>query len=358
MPEWECGRTRLDDLRMDAEDFCGSIVQADDGHVYLSAGGQQNSVVRVDGFEKMVRLNGAFTVTPDDLAAARLWQARTAALRRSVELPKIARVSRADEYGVAIDGALDEWVAVPFLTIRDIQVEGKTGRTVVEEAAVAFDEERLLVAARGTGPMSNGAAELRALFHGGDALDVCLGLDPQADVGRAQPVAGDLRLVIARRKDGQAVATLYRPATTETPDNRRQRFYSTAGGEVVMDVVAPVPDATIVVQGAAGAWTLEAAIPWKSLGVSAPEHSTRLRGDVGVLHGEQNSLRTVERFYWAGKTQTCVSDEPTEARLTPALWGDFMVERDAHAQMLVSPPDALGSDAGTTSPGVDLDLDP
>jgi hypothetical protein len=191
--------------------------------------------------------------------------------------------------------------------------------------------------------MLNGAVDTRSLFRGGDAVDVCLGLDSRADPARAQPVAGDLRLVLTRMQDGHTAAALYRPASDETPATRRQRYYSPAGGEVFLAVAGPITGAAVAVQSAGESWTLEASIPWKALGVEAPESGARLRGDVGVLHGDQNSLKTVDRFYWAGKTQTCVSDEPTEARLTPALWGEVDVQDDPDAQALIAVPSMEGA---------------
>ena len=338
MPDWEYFRTRLDGLRLDSEDFAGSITKADDGHVYLIAGGQHSSVVRVDGFERMARLNGTFKVTAEDLTATRTWEAHAAVMRRATEIPKIAAVMLADRYTLTVDGALDEWVSVPFLPIREREEEGK-GLVVVEAAALAFDNERLLVAARGTGPMLNGAADTRAMFQGGDAVDVCLGLDSHADPARTRPVAGDFRLLFTRGKGGQPVAVVYRPVPADAATAvRRERYFSPAGGEIMLDVISPIPGALVAIQAAKDSWSMEASIPWKSIGAAAPESGAKLRGDVGVLHGDQNSLRTVDRFYWAAKSQTCVSDEPTEARLTPALWGEISVKEDADAQGLLAPP--------------------
>ena len=50
---------------------------------------------------------------------------------------------------------------------------------------------------------------------------------------------GDFRLLIARRKSGGAVAALYRPVPadgSETPGARRERYFSSAGGEVKLDL--------------------------------------------------------------------------------------------------------------------------
>jgi hypothetical protein len=44
---------------------------------------------------------------------------------------------------------------------------------------------------------------------------------------------------------------------------------------------------------------------------------------MGILQADGGGMRTINRLYWAGKSQTVVADLPSEARLTPSLWGDF-----------------------------------
>ena len=56
-----------------------------------------------------------------------------------------------------------------------------------------------------------------------------------------------------------------------------------------------------------------------------PQVGTRLPGDVGILQSDQNGVRTAGRLYRSDKSQTVISDLPSEARLTPALWGEFYV---------------------------------
>ena len=46
---------------------------------------------------------------------------------------------------------------------------------------------------------------------------------------------------------------------------------------------------------------------------------------LGYLVSDENGTQTVGRKYWAGKTQTVISDLPSEARLNPSLWGQFEV---------------------------------
>lgn len=54
-----------------------------------------------------------------------------------------------------------------------------------------------------------------------------------------------------------------------------------------------------------------------------------MRGDVGILRG--NGFQTLQRIYWQNKAASTVADVPTEATLTPHLWGiwHFRSESDA-----------------------------
>jgi hypothetical protein len=172
------------------------------------------------------------------------------------------------------------------------------------------------------------------LFKYGDALDITLGLDAKSDPKRTSAVAGDMRILVSR-VNGKPVAMLYRPVAPGAPAEQHAHFKSPVG-EIYFDLVAPIPDAEIAIKtGMSHAkstqpgarreptWIVAAAIPWKSLGFPAPVPGTHLRGDVGLLQADQNGMRTVNRLYWSGKSQTVVSDIPSEARLTPAVWGEF-----------------------------------
>jgi hypothetical protein len=50
-----------------------------------------------------------------------------------------------------------------------------------------------------------------------------------------------------------------------------------------------------------------------------PEPGQLLRGDIGILRG--NGTETTARVYWSNKATGITSDVPSEAMLTPMLWG-------------------------------------
>jgi hypothetical protein len=82
--------------------------------------------------------------------------------------------------------------------------------------------------------------------------------------------------------------------------------------------MAEVVDVSAQVALARQGGSYEVSIPLRTLGLS-PKDGTELRGDVGILRGD--GTRTVQRLYWHNKATSTVSDVPTEAELTPQLWG-------------------------------------
>ena len=61
------------------EHYAGSVCKANDGNVYLVCGHNHNSIVRVDGLEKMQRAGGAIAVTGPDIDRTEAWEITRAA---------------------------------------------------------------------------------------------------------------------------------------------------------------------------------------------------------------------------------------------------------------------------------------
>ena len=62
----------------------------------------------------------------------------------------------------------------------------------------------------------------------------------------------------------------------------------------------------------------ELSIPLATLKL-APQPGMSLRGDLGILRGD--GTRTMQRVYWSNKATAITADVPSEAELTPKLWG-------------------------------------
>lgn len=339
MPECVPGKTDLSDLRLTVEDFYGGITSASDGKVYAIAGKNHNSIVRVDGLERMQRMNGVLTVTAADIQKSQTWEVERAALERASQEPKVAYLPYIDNTP-AIDGSLDDWPESILLTIYHTLNEAGTTRDLWQ-AGLAYDAEKLYIAGRATdeSAMVNSADDLTRLFQFGDGLDILLGLDAKANPGRTQTTDGDIRLVISRVK-GKPVVMAYRYAVPGTADDKRTVFTSPVGKEIV-DQVFEVKDVEIsITQRYREGWVAEVAIPWQSLGLTPPRIGEKLRADVGVLESDGQGTATVRRMYWANKSQVVLGDLPSEARSSPALWGELQV---------IEPPDEMrfgGPDGG------------
>ena len=66
----------------------------------------------------------------------------------------------------------------------------------------------------------------------------------------------------------------------------------------------------------------EFSIPLAALGLK-PKAGQSLKGDVGILRG--TGTDTTARVYWSNKATGITSDVPSEAMLTPLLWGSVEI---------------------------------
>jgi hypothetical protein len=331
MPEWEPGKTDISDLRPGQEHYQGCVVSTDDGHVYAVAGHNHISVVRVDGLDQVRRMRGDLTITGEDMEKTRLWLLHEATRQQAAQPPRIARALRVTG-SPEISGSHEDWPDELFVVISETINRGiRRTETIVDGlGALAFDSRNLYVAmrVRDKSPLRNSAQDPLTLFKSGDAAEVDLGLDPKADPLRTGPAPEDIRLLFALVK-GKPVAVLYKPVDPGAPAEVHRDFSSPIG-RVRLDRVQVLRKAKVAFRTQEYKdgmyWLMEAAVPWKDIGAAAPPVAGAvLRGDFGYLESDENGTQTVARTYWSGKTQTVISDLPSEARLNPSLWGQFQV---------------------------------
>lgn len=329
MPECEPGKTDLSDLRKTVEQFGGWVSSTPDGRVYATVGKNHVTVIRVDGLERMQRLKGTVEVTTADIQTAMKWadeKGRIAQASRRASVFSVPYLGRKP----TIDGDIvTDWPVEKPMEIHEIR-NAKGEVAEVWTASLGYDADHLYIAAKGieNSPMMNHAPQedRQRLFQFGDGFDLNLGLDAKADPRRQEPVPGDIRVVITLLGDGP-VAMLYRykvPGGGGTPVT-----FTSPVGEQVIDEIRELPEAQIKIKRQGGSeqfWTLEAALPWKSLGGAAPAGKSTLRGDVGVLISDPNGLSTLIRYYWANRSNVVMSDLPSESRILPGLWGTFRFE--------------------------------
>jgi hypothetical protein len=156
-----------------------------------------------------------------------------------------------------------------------------------------------------------------------------LGTDPSADPKRTTPAIGDERLLDTLVAN-KPTAMLYRqviaggskdPVEFSSP-LRTVRFDS------VQNISDRVELASTLQRNAKNVVTeayYEMSVPLDALGLSV-KPGMSIKGDVGVLRG--NGFETMQRAYWSNKAAGIVSDIPSEAELTPGLWGTFVFQAE------------------------------
>ena len=284
-------------LSFDAEHFWPFMFGLDDGNVYFSVGKWHSSIVRLDGLDKVKRIDlGPINVTAGWLAAAapaRAAKAATDAMRDRVSATAIH---------VRVDGDLGEWPEKNWATIN---------------AGCAFqlgvDGEKLVVAYKTDQPqlLRNSATEFPFAFTQGGGLDLMLRTGGNGE--NKNPEIGDIRLFVTK-KDGKTLAVLYRQKSLRV--GNRQTFASPVG-QVTFDDVQNVSQ---TVELASNGSNYEFSVPFSVLGISAPVGKT-FRGDAGFVLSD--GVRARARIYWHNKADSMAADVPSEARLDPGQWGSF-----------------------------------
>lgn len=308
----------LNDVTLSEECFWPTMTQITNGEVFIQDGFRQ-SLVRVEGLSSIRRLSAPpLQVDAAQLAAAQAWFVQAEAERQRNH----GAVSLAVALGApapVVDGKLAEWQGAEWATI-DVR-RRKTGDwSSVEDritGAVRIAGDRLYAAWRTGDPqlLKNTAATWQTLFKTGGCLDLMIGSDVGADPRRQKPVAGDCRLLVTLA-GGKPMAVLYRPVVPGTPPAERFPFTSPVTTEL-MDRVEQVGE-QVVLAGAEGNYELS--VPLKLLGL-APVAERTIRADIGILRG--NGFQTLQRCYWSNKATGITADIPSEARLSPALWGSW-----------------------------------
>jgi hypothetical protein len=314
MPKAERGML-LNGLSLHDENFWPSITQTKEGQIYL-VDGARSSLVRVGGLESIRRLSEtSVTITTNDLVSARAFFVEAEALRQKNQGRSVLNVALRNDAPI-IDGLLDDWAGAEWVDIDKSGVAAffdSKSKPYDVRGAMTVAGNRLYAAFR-TGDASllrNSGEMANALFKTGGALDLMIGADASADEKRGKPAVGDSRLLITRVKD-KTVALLYRavvPGTTEPVP------FSSPWRTIMLDRVEDV-SAQVQLGGTNG--NFEISIPLATLGLK-PQPGQKIRGDLGVLRG--NEFQTSQRVYWSNKASGIVADVPSEAELTPKLWG-------------------------------------
>lgn len=304
----------MDAITAGGESFGGQFVRTPDGKAYLLIGGTDARVLEIIGLDSIKRLAGSVAYTPEQYAKARALSQERAAKALEAKRIKIVKASDAP----VIDGKATDW---PELTsdgavLAEIR---ETPQKKYGRVSLRYDNQNLYVAWRviGPGAIRNGGQDERQLFKTGDCVDLMLG------PAKSEKGQGNLRVLVSK-VGKEMVAVIYQKVVPGTAEKDRVGF-SSPWRTIYFDKVSRVQEVKIASGPMPSGCFIEAAIPWKSLGVE-PQSGLKLRGDFGVLFGDSGGTTTVSRQYWSNKSTGLVNDVPGEADLTPTLWGDLELE--------------------------------
>jgi hypothetical protein len=295
------------DITFQQEHFHPTLNQTADGAVYLVAGFQQATLLRLEGLESIRRRDfGQLKVSAEELEGIPAVSVQPA---RKMGRPNAEIAIRAR--GPKVDGNLSDWPADTSWLPLDARAS----------AAITFDAENLYVAFRTDDPqaLDNAGRDYRYLFKSGGALDLMLGANPEAPRDRSGPVAGDLRLVVTRT-EGKTTATLYRAVAPDAPKADGVLFESPVG-KVRFAQVQVISEQVHLAQVGNN---YEFSVPLKSLGLRSAA-AQEILADIGLLRGKEG--RTMQRVYWSDKDTVLISDLPSEARLHPERWGIWQLKQ-------------------------------
>ncbi len=314
----------LDSLTLGEENFWPGITATQDGKVYL-VDGARSAIVRLDGMENISRLPDiTITVSQSSINRSLAVIAATPAASQQATAPKILQVSILSQKPV-IDGKLNDWSSASWADIDKRGVKGyfnSTKQAYDITGALAVSNGRLYAAFRTGNPkLADNTGEMpQAPFKTGGALDIMIGSsNAKADSNRRTPISGDARLLISVI-NGKPQALLYRAVVPGTRTEDKVPF-SSPSRTITFDRVDNI---TTQLQFAASEGNYELSIPLSILGIQVSE-GTKIKGDIGILRGDKGE--TISRLYWSNKATGITADVPSEATLSPDMWGTFLFRK-------------------------------
>ncbi len=300
------------DVSLHDENFWPSITQTPDGKVFL-VDGARTSLVRIDGLETLQRIpEQVIDVTSEDLAKAREWFARSEAARQKKAGTGILDVAIRKTAPI-VDGKLDDWpLSTEWANIdrRGTAANFNSNSKPYEVSAAACISGGRLFAAWRTAEknlLDNTGENADAPFKTGGCLDLMLQTNTEE------------RLLVTLIK-GTPHAVLYRAKVSGSKNPVR---FASPWRSINFDAVEDVSDKVSFATDGNG--NFEISVPLGTLHW-APKTGDVVSADIGVLRG--NGGQTTQRIYWSNKATAITADVPSEAELTPKLWGKWKLRSE------------------------------
>jgi hypothetical protein len=301
----------MDAITAGGESFGGNFIKAPDGKIYLTIGGTDARVLEVKGLDTIRRFAGELTYTPAQYAEAQKLLQGKASQSAQAKIYQIAKL----QAPIVMDGKVAKWPGLMAEGTSSLEIQESKHKRYGRIQA-RYDDDRLYLAYRVFAPrsqMKNAGQDFRLLFKSGDGVDLMIGPEPQKANGE-----GNSRLFMTFQ-DGKPVAVLNQKFVPGAAKGEGFGFASPSR-TISFDRVVLAPKVKIATSPVNGGYFVEAAIPWKVLGI-APKSGLKLKADVGILFADDGGTTTVSRRYWSNKQTNLVNDIPGEADLVPRRWG-------------------------------------
>lgn len=202
-----------------------------------------------------------------------------------------------------IDGGFDDW---PFPAV--LAMRGADGSATFR---LGYDADNLYlaIAVVDASPFRNRASVPQEALAGGDAVALYL-----------QARKGDEQRILFAPGDGAVAVYAHRPHGGGK--GAKPWTFTSPAGEAAFADVAPLAGVTTATRIAAGGYQLEAAMPWKSLGLK-PRPDATFAFDASVLFSDPAGMTCSGSIWWWATTGPglTIEDLPTEAQLYPETWG-------------------------------------
>ncbi|MFO0871944.1 MAG: sugar-binding protein [Pirellulales bacterium] len=309
----------INETTLGGEPFNGWTGRQRDGRVRMTYGLTDVRIAEVVGLERVTDLPPqAVAIGETELAAARAFQPRLAVARKTAA--ELSRGPAFTDDELTSTGTFGD--APDLLVIR-------AGREEVGRARLRWDESGLHLACQVADqtPLINKGTSAPLAFTSGDSVSLYVSAADGIPAGQQ----GGTRVLFTSLR-GRPTTVIYRPkGPGESPFEftspvRQSRFA----------YVASASDISFATQPSPGGYLLRATVPWPALGLR-PAGDQRLRGDVGLLFGDDSGASTAQRVHWVDRETNVVNDTPTEAEFFPERWGTWTLR------------DGTGKSAGTNT---------
>lgn len=298
-------------ITLHEEPFNGWFGRQSDGvHRYLF-GNTAALVTRIEGLDKVTRIKPITVRISGPRGGATNAAVSPITQERSIKVPFIGN----REPAFRCNGDPADWADIPRHAI-------KQGDKVVAQVALAYEADYLWILAEVTdsSPLRNQLSDITNAFKTGDAIDLCIG---PRNPDRSQPITGDVRVLLVPGPDKSKVIAYRQVQTGKTRGSKQ--LYQSPVRKVTFDDVYEIPDAKVVFKPTDQGYLCEAFIPLAQLDLAKATAGLRVRGDLGVLWGNDAGRITERRLYLFNRSpdSTVTADLPTEAALLPGAWGEF-----------------------------------